>query len=215
VVAPEHVVGERDGAFVLEGMTMSELGKSVTEAMAFLRGFYADVSKLVTVVDTAMTSDEARLASPWGAGSMWRSSAHFAYSSRWIPSYVGRQWVEAAPEGVQLKKDAGWYAFFVVHFAPQTVHEPAAIWGTARLNAVEYIWTSWGNLLLTDRGPKFLTQLPVEEWATLGEPGHNVRELRIRARAVVDLCDETTVQQVVVQPLLELVEQGRGDSGAG
>lgn len=114
-----------------------------------------------------------------------------------------------------MKKDAGWYAFFVMHFTPQTVHEPAAIWGTAMLNAVEYIWTSWGNLLLTDRGPKLLTQLPVEEWATLREPAYNVRELCFRARVVVDLCDETTVQQVVGQPLLELVDKVREESQAG
>lgn len=194
---------------------MSELGNSVVEAMTFLRGFYADVSKLVTVVEAGMTTDEARLASPWGTGSMWRGSAAFAYPSRWIPNYVGRQWVEAAPEGVKLTPDAGWYAFFVLHFAPQTVREPVAIWGTATLSTVQYIWTSWGNLFLTERGPKFLTRLPVEEWVRLSEPGYNVRELCYRARAVVELCAETTVQRVVVQPLLELVDKVREDSRAG
>lgn len=188
---------------------MSELGSSVLEAMAFLRGFYGDVSKVVAVVEAAVTADEVGLASPWGTGSMWRSSAGFAYPSRWIPNYVGRQWVQAAPEGVKLTPQAGWYAFFVVHFAPQPLREPTAIWGTATMDSVQYIWTSWGNLLLTERGPKFLTQLPVDEWVRRSEPSHNVRELCYRARPVVELHDETTVQQIVVQPFLELIDQIR------
>ena len=189
---------------------MSELGASVIAASGFLRSFFSDVSKLLTVVEGEMTG--SGLISPFGTGSIWNRSSSYAFPSLWIPNYVARQYVEAPPEGAKVSNVAGWYAFVVVHFAPQAVGEPSVIWGTATLKSVQYVWTSLNKLVLAERGPKFLTRIPVEDWQILPEPGQDLRELRYRARAVVDLCDETTVQQVVVQPLLELVEQVRAES---
>ncbi len=189
---------------------MSELGNSVGQAIGFLRGFFSDVSKLVTVVEGEMTA--SGLASPWGSGSRWGASSSYAESPRWVPNYVARQYVEAPSEGAKANNVAGWYAFFVVHFAPRPIGEPTAIWGTATLNTVQYVWTSLDKLLMPERGPRFLTRLPVEDWQTLREPGQDVRELRYRACAVVDLRDETMVREIVTQPLLGLVEKVRENS---
>jgi hypothetical protein len=188
-------------------MAMSELGASVVQALGFLRGFFGDVSKLLTVVENEMTG--AGLASPWGATSMWRSSNSYWYPARWVPNYVVRQYVQAPQDGEKLSNIADWYAFCAVHFAPHKLGEPTAIWGMATLHKPQNVWTSLGSMVLTERGPKFLTQQAVDEWQAFAEPAQDVREFRYRARAVVDLCDETMVQRVVVQPLLELVEQAR------
>ena len=189
---------------------MSELGASIIAASGFLRSFFSDVSKLLTVVEGEMTG--SGLISPFGTGSIWNRSSSYAFPSLWIPNYVARQYVEAPPEGAKVSNVASWYAFVVVHFAPQAVGEPSVIWGTATLKSVQYVWTSFNKLVLAERGPKFLTRIPVEDWQILPEPGQDLRGLRYRARGVVDLCDETMVQQVVVQPLLELVEQVRTES---
>ncbi len=189
---------------------MSELGVSVTQALGFLRGFFGDVSKLLSVVEEEMTG--SGLASPWGSSSFWGFSYSYTSPSRWIPHSVTRQYVEAPPEGVSLSKVASWYAFVTVHFAPQPVGEPTLIWGAATLRSPANVWQSLYYLVLTERGPKFLTHIPVEEWQTLSEPGYDLRELRYRAQAVVDFRDEAMVQQVVTQPLRELVEMVRADS---
>ena len=189
---------------------MSELGASIIAASGFLRSFFSDVSKLLTVVEGEMTG--SGLISPFGTGSFWNRSSSYAFPSLWIPNYVARQYVEAPPEGAKVSNVAGWYAFVVVHFAPQAVGEPSVIWGTATLKSVQYVWTSLNKLALAERGPKFLNRIPVEDWQILPEPGQDLRELCYRPRAVVDLRDEATVQQVVVQPLLELVEKVRAES---
>lgn len=192
---------------------MSDLGTSVIQAHGFLRGFFGDVSKLLTVVEGEMTG--AGLASPFGAGSIWNRSYSYAYPSLWIPNYVARQYVEASPEGEKVGNLAGWYAFVVVHLAPQAVGEPSVIWGTATLKSVQYVWTSLNKLVLVERGPKFLARIPVEDWQSLSEPGYDLRELSYRARAVVDLHDEAMVKEIITQPLIELVEKVRAESQAG
>ena len=191
---------------------MSELGNSVGEAIRFLRGFFGDVSKLIAVVEDEMTG--ARLVSPSGNNSTWGFSYSYTEPSRWVANYIARQYVEAPQEGAKGNNVASWYTFFVVHFVPQPLGEPAAIWGTATLNTAQNVWTSLGSLVLTQRGPKFLNRLPVEDWITLREPGQDVREMRYQARALVELRDESTVQQVVTQPLVELVEKVRQESAA-
>ena len=147
---------------------MSELGASIIAASGFLRSFFSDVSKLLTVVEGEMTG--SGLISPFGTGSFWNRSSSYAFPSLWIPNYVARQYVEAPPEGAKVSNVAGWYAFVVVHFAPQAVGEPSVIWGTATLKSVQYVWTSLNKLALAERGPKFLNRIPVEDWQILPDP---------------------------------------------
>lgn len=186
---------------------MSELGTSVVQAIGFLRSFFGDVSKLVTVVEGEM--NRANLTTPWGSNSIWGISYSYQFSSRWIPNYVCRVYVEAPPEGAKVTTVARWYAFFLVHFAPYPVNEPAAVWGTVRLNGEQNVSTSLNKFVLAERGPKFLKQIPVDDWDVLADLSPDVRELRYRACAVVDLQHENMAREVVLEPLLSQIESIR------
>lgn len=189
---------------------MSELGQSVCEAVRFLRGFFADVSKLLTVVEDAMT--KAGLASPWGSSSFWYYSYSYTLPNRWMPSFVVRQYVEGTADGSKPDRNAEWYAFFDVHFAPQALGEPVAIWGISRLEGSRSVWVSLDRLLLGDRALKFLGRSTVDEWQIISDPTFHLREMKYRARPVVELCDENTVRKLVLQPLLTEIEMVRAES---
>lgn len=183
---------------------MSELGASVVQAIGFLKGFHGDVSKLVAVVEDGATA--AGLGCPWGSTSFWGVSYSYYSHSQWMAQYAIRLYVEIPGDDQKPSRKAPWYAFFMVHFAPVHLGEPVAVWGLAHFEKVQDIGASMNHYLLEGKAPRILDRLTVEDWQEVPDPGFGLRYMHYRARPVVELCDEVTVRELVLQPLLAEVD---------
>jgi hypothetical protein len=99
------------------------------------------------------------------------------------------------------------------------VAEPVAAWGVMVQDDAQDLWAPLNNHLLGQQGLRCVQQVPVVTWASItGLPqGWNAAKSQYQARAVVELKDQQTVNQLVVQPLLAEVaalrQEGRESVG--
>ena len=186
---------------------MSELGKSVFKAVNFLNDFFKDISKLVTTVEENMNSN--KLATLGDAASFWYHSRAYYAPTKWMPRYIARQYVAEAPENSKPDRKAPWFAFFIVYLTPKAIEEPAAVWGIGTQHEKEDLWAPLDKVALKNDGPDFLVTVPVVEWRSVEDIPEPLSSLKFQAKAIVELNNAQTVDEVIIQPLLEEIRELR------
>lgn len=189
---------------------MSELGKSVFKAIIFLNEFFKDISKLITTVEEGMTRN--KLVSLWGSQSYWGRSGTYYTPTKWMPTYVARQYVEESADGSKPDKKSPWFVFFNVYFTPKKIEEPVAVWGLGVQIGGKDLWQPFDKLALSEDGPSFLEAASVDEWESVESLPKSLSSFKYRARRVVDLKDAKTADEIVIRPLLEEVHKLRESS---
>ncbi len=186
---------------------MSDLGSSVYSAVEFLTGFYKDVSRLVTAVEERMGSQG--LAHLYGTTAFWKRSYTYYAPGYWMPRWVARWYTEKMEDGAKGEERAPWFAFFNVYFTPRQIEEPVAVWGFGAQDSAQSLGIPLSELLVAEEGPRFLVEVPVTEWEGLEEIPEPLSAFQYRARAVVELEDARTVEELVTAPLLAEVARLR------
>jgi hypothetical protein len=182
-------------------MYMSDLGKSVFNAVEFLTEFYKDVSRLVTTVEDRVSSEG--LVSLYGSRAIWNRSISYHSPTLWMPKWVATLYSVKEDEGSGREERAPWCAFFVVYFTPKKIGEPVAIWGIGTQTASKNLGAKLSELVAVDDGPGFLTEVSVTEWELVDEVPEVLSSLQYQARLAVELKDAQIVDEVVVVPLVE------------
>lgn len=186
---------------------MTDLGRSVFEAVEFLAHFHKDTSRLLTTVEEKMSSEG--LASIYGSTTFWETSQTYYSPSGWMPRWLVRLYSLKSPDSSKGSEKAPWALFFNVYLTPKQVREPAAVWGLAAQPSDKGLWKPLSRLLIADDGPDFLREVPVENWRTLAEMPKRLSDFQYQATAVVELRDAQTVDELVIAPLLAQVERLR------
>jgi hypothetical protein len=186
---------------------MSELGESVFDAIEFLTKFYKDISSLVTTVEERMSSEG--LAHLYGTTAFWKRSYTYYSPTSWMPRWVARLYTVKVEESSKGEAMAPWFAFFNIYFTPKHLDEPAAVWGFGTQDSLKNLGTPLSQLLVADDGPNFLTELPVTEWEPVEDIPEQLSSFQYQARAVVELNDAQTVEELVVLPLVAHVDRLR------
>lgn len=186
---------------------MTDLGESVFNAIEFLIEFYKDVSSLVTAVEERMAREG--LAHLYGTTAFWKRSYTYYSPTSWMPRWVARLYSVKGDESSKGEPKAPWFTFFNVYFTCKHLDEPAAVWGFGTQDSVKSLGTPLSQLLVADDGPDFLTELPVAAWKPVEEIPKQLSSFQYQARAVVELQDAQTVDELVVLPLLAQVDRLR------
>ncbi len=189
---------------------MSDLGKSVFEAVEFLGEFHKDVSRLLKAVEERLSSEG--LASLYGTTAFWKRSYTYYSPSGWMPRWLARWYSLKAQGSSKGSQKATWIVFFDVYLTPRRIGEPVAVWGFATQPSDKNLWKPLSQLLVADEGPDFLLDIPIEDWTTLDSLPKRLSDFQYQARALVKLHDAETVDKLVIRPLLDQVETLRESS---
>ena len=182
---------------------MSELGRSVFSAVEFLTEFHRDVSRLVVTVEEQMTNEG--LAPLYGGTAFWNRSITYNSPTSWMPRWVARLYSLKADNSSKGEEKAPWFVFFNVYFTPKHIGEPVAAWGFGKQKSKQRLGPPIERLLIANDGPDFLRAIPAEDWMTVDEMPDRLSDFEYQARAVVELCDAQTVDEIVVVPLVAQV----------
>ncbi|HEV8597299.1 MAG TPA: hypothetical protein VGR23_06215 [Candidatus Dormibacteraeota bacterium] len=187
---------------------MSDLGKSIIDAIDFIASVHKDVSKLIGCVDDSLRG-KGLDSSIWGSTSVWDRSAAYHSPNGWMPRYLCRVYVPTVSEGKKFEAVHRSWAFFIAYLTPKLVHEPTAVWGVVTLSEAGQMWPVMRPLLLRDDGPAFLKTALVQDWQELADPPENLnlKSLRYRASPLVSLTDADAVDRIVITPLDEAFQR--------
>jgi len=185
---------------------MSELGRSVVEAVEYVAAFHKDVAKLLGCVEDTLRG-RGLDSSLWGATSVWDRSGAYHSPSGWIVRYLCRLYVPAPPENRKPEPQQKRWVYFIVYLTPRFVREPTAVWGVVTAVEAVHPWAIMKSTMLRDDGPAFLKTEIVSAWEPVIERPDSAESFVYRACPLVVLKDAAIVEDTVVNPLMELFQR--------
>ncbi len=184
---------------------MTELGKSVFDAIEFLTEFNKDVSRLVKTVEDKMNNEG--LAHIYGSTAFWNRSTVYYSSTSWMPRWVARLYAEKASDRAKGDIRSLWFACFNVYFTPKSIREPVAVWGIGIQETKKSLGNPTESLLISNDGPDFLVTVPIEQWESVENLPKQLSSFKYQAKLVVELSNAQMVEEIVVQPILAEIQK--------